>query len=769
MLTFHDLAHLPRWMLWRAETRDGRTAKVPYQPNGRRASSTDPTTWCDYETAAAARPRILNGHDGGIGIVLGDLGDLGDGTAIAGIDLDTCRTPTTGALAPWAEAVIARLDTYAEVSPSGTGVKLYFTLPTSRLDAAKSTLSRTKWSKPGGDHPEAIEVYLSARYFAVTFRPINDASIRALDLGDLAWLCSHAETTFGAGEKPNGQKGRDESRSARAFRLAAEIKRNGGSYKDFIDALQRDAELANWWETKARKHGEREAQRAWNRAPGPDGALPDLVINNGDLTETARALRDLLATRPMLFDRAGPVRLHHDATLGGLVATPLTVEGVCHEAHAVCQPVTLTKTKEGIARVPTTLPDRVARLYLALHGNHDLRPLTSIASAPILRDDGTISAGEGYDAETGIYREKCPDISVPDRPTRADAEAALLHLRRFLRTFPFADAHCDGDGFVSLAMPPGQDESAALVALLTAVCRPSLHLAPAVLIRAPSISGAGTGKGLLARVKAAIAFGRAPYAMPPGHDADEFDKRIVAAAMTAEPMLLIDNANARTLRSDTLAALITERPARIRPLGKSMLTPITTAILPFVTGNGVQLAEDLARRFLVIELDAFTEDPEARTFDTDPVAEAHRRRAELLGHALTIWRWGCQNRGALRRGRPLGSFESWVAWCRDPLLSLGCRDPAERVAAIKAEDPQRAAIRETFETWWEHHRDTEMKALDLAEPVRRALDPRERGRSYLIRRVQALVGTRLAGFALESEQGGSPAKPVHLYRLRRVA
>lgn len=497
-------------------------------------------------------------------------------------------------------------------------------------------------------------------------------------------------------------------------------------------------------------------------------ALPDLIVNYADLTATARALRDILAARPMLFDRGGPVRLHHNHTRSGLVATPLTVEGVCIEAHACCQPVVFVQQKgtEEWTRKRTTLPDRVARLYLAMNGDHALRPLSAIASTPVLADDGSISAGEGYDQRTGMFRERCPDLAVPARPSRADAEAALLHLRGFLRTFCFADAHRDGDGFTALAMPPGQDESAALVALLTAICRPSLHLVPALLIRAPAISGAGTGKGLLARTITAIAFGRAPLAMPPGHDADELDKRICGAAITAEPVILIDNANARTLRSDTLAALITERPARIRPLGKSTLTPITTAILPIVTGNGVQLSEDLARRFLVVELDALTEDPEARAFAGNPAAEAETHRAALLAAALTVWRWGRQNAAARRRGRPLGSFETWAAWCRDPLLTLGCADPVERVADVKAEDPQRKLVAEVFAAWWDAHADTPMKAADLADPVKAALDPQGRGRQYLASRVQKLAGTRCGGFAMTAQRGGGQWS-VTTYQLRR--
>jgi primase-polymerase (primpol)-like protein len=78
---------LPRWVLWRNEARQddpGKLAKVPYRPDGRKASSTAPATWV---TRAKPRPRP-NGQDGGIGIVFGKL-DTEE--MLAGIDLDTCR------------------------------------------------------------------------------------------------------------------------------------------------------------------------------------------------------------------------------------------------------------------------------------------------------------------------------------------------------------------------------------------------------------------------------------------------------------------------------------------------------------------------------------------------------------------------------------------------------------------------------------------------------------------------------------------------------
>lgn len=40
----------PQWVLWREVNRDGRLTKVPCESGGSLASSTDPSTWSDFET-----------------------------------------------------------------------------------------------------------------------------------------------------------------------------------------------------------------------------------------------------------------------------------------------------------------------------------------------------------------------------------------------------------------------------------------------------------------------------------------------------------------------------------------------------------------------------------------------------------------------------------------------------------------------------------------------------------------------------------------------
>src|SRR5262249_18829233 len=151
---------------------------------------------------------------------------------------------------------------------------------------------------------------------------------------------------------------------------------------------------------------------------------------------------------------------------------------------------------------------------------------------------------------------------------------------------------------------PGLDESTFLVGLLTAICRPNLKLAPGFLVRAPEVSSAGTGKGLLVRSISAIAFGVRPRAFTTGGDRRELDKRLASDLIEAAPVLFLDNVNGSMLRSDTLASVLTERPARVRPLGRTGMVALNSTAFIAVTGNGLRVSEDLARRFIVCELDA---------------------------------------------------------------------------------------------------------------------------------------------------------------------
>jgi hypothetical protein len=240
--------------------------------------------------------------------------------------------------------------------------------------------------------------------------------------------------------------------------------------------------------------------------------------------------------------------------------------------------------------------------------------------------------------------------------------------------------------------------------------------------------------------------------------------------MLAGPALFLDNANSVALRSDTLASVMTERPAWVRIFGQTKMAALNSTAFIAITGNGLSVSEDLARRFLACELDPKCDDPEARDFPQGRDAfltSIKATRAELLAAVLTIWRWGRQNLDALQRGEAFGSFEIWAEWVRDPLLTLGCTDPVAQISKAKARDPRRQRVAELFASWWQHHRSEPMRVAELHDDVKAIADPQGRGRQYLATFLGKLDGTRAGDFVMtRQEAAGSWTGAT--YQLRPV-
>jgi hypothetical protein len=496
--------------------------------------------------------------------------------------------------------------------------------------------------------------------------------------------------------------------------------------------------------------------------PGPNaraldtatnGASPKrrLLIEDCDPDRTVNAMRDILAARGDLFDRGVLVRLASDQMQRCTVAQAVTPDGLVLMTHQVCRPYRHKGNPpyEADARLPRSM----AVMYLDCRGGWGLTPLNGITSAPLLHEDGTVLSADGYDTASGMWCERVPDLTnrIPKQPTKEEAARALRLIRDTFKTFCFADAEMiDGPAglvVVDLNKPPGQDESSFLVALLTAVCRPSLHLAPGVLLHAAPMSGAGAGKGLLARCICNIAFGREPHAVTGGATTEELEKRIAAELIQGGPVLFLDNLNNTALKSNLLASVITERPTSVRLLGRSEMVPLNPSAFVIVTGNGLTVSEDLARRFIPVDFDPRTEDPETRRFTNDIKAEVMARRSEQLGALLTIWRWG-RIATNIESGRPLGSFPQWCRWVRDPLFTLGCQDPVARVSEAKGRDEFRQEIADLYTVWWDKHQQSPVAVKDLHHEVVKAIDPQGRGRQYRASYLGKIAGTRAAGFML---------------------
>jgi hypothetical protein len=150
-----ELRAMRRWIVWMHTWKDKeqKFAKVPYSPTtGANASSTDSTTWGTFEEAVAAY--TVSQAKGDPNDTFDGVGFVFTGTPYMGVDQDHVLS-ADGVLTPEATRIVSELDTYTEVSPSGTGVKSFI----------KARKPGTDWSKITG---LGLEMYDSGRYFTMT-------------------------------------------------------------------------------------------------------------------------------------------------------------------------------------------------------------------------------------------------------------------------------------------------------------------------------------------------------------------------------------------------------------------------------------------------------------------------------------------------------------------------------------------------------------------------------------------------------------------------
>ena len=151
-----------RFCLWKREERGGRPTKVPYTVTGARASVSRPEDFVSYEDARAALERRPDRFSG---LGLGLFDDF------VGIDIDHCIGPD-GQLTPLAVEVIDRIGSYAERSPSNTGVHI--------LCRAPGLVYGPEYLAKNSDI--GLEIYVAgqtSRYLTFTGERLNDLDVAA--------------------------------------------------------------------------------------------------------------------------------------------------------------------------------------------------------------------------------------------------------------------------------------------------------------------------------------------------------------------------------------------------------------------------------------------------------------------------------------------------------------------------------------------------------------------------------------------------------------
>lgn len=142
-----------QFVVWRLIQKPDRPKpdKVPFNPNdGFPASTTDPTTWGDYQAACTMFQR--GGYDG-IGFV------FTGNDPFAFVDLDDCRDLSSGRWKPHAEGIMNALPGAWEASQSGNGLHGIGYVS----DKARLIDKRRKFTDPTGNK---VECYTVGRFIA---------------------------------------------------------------------------------------------------------------------------------------------------------------------------------------------------------------------------------------------------------------------------------------------------------------------------------------------------------------------------------------------------------------------------------------------------------------------------------------------------------------------------------------------------------------------------------------------------------------------------
>jgi len=174
------------WLCFEFQTTPNRdrVKKVPIDPEtGQRAGYKDPAAWGTLEEAIAGCARF---HADGVGYAF-----MSDDN-IVGLDLDNCRNPATGEIDQWASDIIHETNSYSEVTPSGTGIRIF-------VDG--------KWRHPehrttglGSAGKGGVEIY-SEWFFAITGDHL-DGTPREIERR--TEVIEHLHSRFFALPKPSG-------------------------------------------------------------------------------------------------------------------------------------------------------------------------------------------------------------------------------------------------------------------------------------------------------------------------------------------------------------------------------------------------------------------------------------------------------------------------------------------------------------------------------------------------------------------------------------
>jgi putative DNA primase/helicase len=368
-------------------------------------------------------------------------------------------------------------------------------------------------------------------------------------------------------------------------------------------------------------------------------------------------------------------------------------------------------------------PAAVASALLASAGEWKFPSLAGIVKAPTLRSDASLLDRPGYDAQSHLYAAFNPNDfpQIESKPTRDDALEALDLLDNLFGECLFAGGDRSAHASVAIA------------STITATLRHGIDMAPAF---GYSAYKAGSGKTTTAKAAGLLAAGIDPPVIALSDDESELKKAILAILIAGDTVVLIDNV-ARPVDSATLCAVLTSGTYSDRVLGLSQKVTVPTNTTWQLTGNSLEFVGDLTTRVLLSVLDPEMERPEERPFKRNLAEYVLENRGELLKAALTVpLAYAAAGSPAVKAQR--SRFTQWDRMVRNPMLWLGCADPLDTQAELRASDPEREGLLAMIDAWSQEFD----RPATVADAVKAASGTGQSERSQLYDALIGVAGER---------------------------
>jgi len=437
------------------------------------------------------------------------------------------------------------------------------------------------------------------------------------------------------------------------------------------------------------------------------GPLNPVIRITPDLHENVRQAICALTNDPTVLQRVGLVEVVHDAKQPELCKT----ENGAPRLRAI-PAATLRARLSAVARFEKwdgrkkrwvhCLPsDPIVTATISAPYYPAIPKCLGVVSSPVLRSDGTIATGPGYDPLTGLYI-----ATEGTYPPLMPVPKAVALLNDLLVDFPFACEKHRGGWFA---------------ALLTLLVRSAFAgCAPFFLFDG---NRSRVGKGLLTDTLTMITEGRKAARYNAPKNAEEMRKALTAVALSGAPYLIFDNIKHKFGGGALENLLTTGRwTDRLLGLNEQVDLPVTTVCMG--TSNNCILTGDMVGRTCQVQLKTNMEQPGFRTGFKHPnlLAYIETNRPALVIAALSIPAAYIAEGKKDQKLPAFGGFDGWSDLVRSSLVWAGLPDPDTRKNLAKDADDETDQLRALMEGWSKFG--CPMTVADACDAVDAAIDDR---------------------------------------------